>query len=83
MLEGMPIEEQIKYFNNAKIIIAAHGAALSNMLFCKKSTYIIEVVCDKYWAFFDIISKKLKLNHHKIKKNELTPIVNQINKIII
>lgn len=36
--ENLPFEEQIKYFNNAKLIICAHGAVMSNMFFCKEET---------------------------------------------
>ncbi len=78
MLEGMEIEEQIKYFNNANIIIAAHGAGLSNMLFCKENTTIIEITCNMKWGFFDVISKELSLNHKKCNNN-LKSILDLIN----
>ena len=35
--------EQIYLFNNAKIIIGAHGAAFTNLTFCKPNTKIIEI----------------------------------------
>ena len=35
--------EQIYLFNNAKIIIGAHGAAFTNLAFCKSDTKIIEI----------------------------------------
>ena len=35
--------EQIYLFNNAKIIIGAHGAAFTNLAFCKPNTKIIEI----------------------------------------
>ena len=35
--------EQIYLFNNAKIIIGAHGAAFTNLVFCKPNTNIIEI----------------------------------------
>ena len=35
--------EQIYLFNNAKIIIGAHGAAFANLIFCKPDTNIIEI----------------------------------------
>ena len=35
--------EQIYLFNNAKIIIGAHGAGFSNLAFCKSETNVIEV----------------------------------------
>ena len=35
--------EQIYLFNNAKIIIGAHGSAFTNLAFCKPDTKIIEI----------------------------------------
>jgi len=74
-LELISFEEQIKYFNNAKLIICAHGAAMSNMFFCKEKTKIIEVTCNKKWQFFDSISNILNLQHVKC-------VINQTDKII-
>jgi hypothetical protein len=53
--ENLPSEAQIKYFNNAKLIICAHGVVMSNMFFCKEGTKIIEVTCDVNYPFFDKI----------------------------
>jgi hypothetical protein len=77
--EKLPFKEQIKYFNNAKLIIFAHGAVMSNMFFCKEGTTIIEVTCDKNWLFFDIISKILNLNHLKCHENSFDSIIEYIN----
>ena len=73
--EDLHFEEQIKYFNNAKLIICAHGAVMSNMFFCKEDTKIIEVTCGRHWPFFDKISSMLKLNHIKCHKNDIDDIV--------
>jgi hypothetical protein len=61
-LETQPFEEQVKLFNNAKLIVLAHGAAMSNMFFCKKNTTIVEVTCKRRWGFFNVISNNLELN---------------------
>ncbi len=37
------IVEQMKIFANANIIISPHGSNLSNLIFCKKGTKIIEI----------------------------------------
>lgn len=79
-LELTPFEEQIKYFNNAKLIIAAHGAALSNMFFCKENTKIIEVTCGRNWKFFDTISNILKLRHIKCHKNKFNEILKCVDR---
>lgn len=43
--ESTTFEEQVSYFNNAKMIVCAHGAVMANMYFCKERTTIIEVTC--------------------------------------
>ena len=73
-LENISFEEQVKLFHNANIIIAAHGAALANMLFCKENTLIIEVHCNTIWKYFDLISTKLKLKHIK-SENDINSII--------
>jgi hypothetical protein len=73
--ENIPFEEQVKYFNNAKLIICAHGAVMSNMFFCKEGTKIIEITCECKWEFFDTISNILKLNHIKCHKNNFDYII--------
>lgn len=73
--EKLPFEEQIKYFNNAKLIICAHGAAMSNMFFCKEGTTILEVTCGCKWQFFDTISRIVKLHHIKCHKNSFASII--------
>lgn len=67
--EDLPFEEQVKYFNNAKLIICAHGAVMSNMFFCKEGTKIIEVTCGKKFGFFNTISNMLNLNHIQWHEN--------------
>jgi hypothetical protein len=68
-LEGMSIVEQINLFNNAKLIVLAHGAAMSNLFFCKENTILIEAGCG-FWSFFKAMIGVLKikmwqdLTHH-------------------
>lgn len=76
--EKLPFEEQVKYFNNTKLIICAHGAVMSNMFFCKEGTKIIEVTCGCSWPFFDKISNILNLNHIKCCENSFDNIIKYI-----
>jgi len=81
-LEEQPFIEQIKIFNNAKVIILAHGAAMSNMFFCKKGATIVEVVCGKKWAFFDTLSRVLQLNHLKVEENTPEAVIRTIQTVL-
>jgi hypothetical protein len=78
ILENVPFEEQIQYFNNAKIIVCAHGACMSNLFFCKKNTILYEVTCGETWKFFDTITKNLQIIHHKIEENNCDVIIKKI-----
>ncbi len=80
--ENVSFKEQVKYFNNAKLIICAHGAVMSNMFFCKQSTTIVEVTCDKKWEFFDKLSNIISLRHIKINENNIDYIKRRLNDII-
>lgn len=78
-LENLTFEEQVKYFNNAKLIICAHGAGMSNLFFCKKHTKVIEVVCNKYWTFFDTITRINSIFHIKCNINKYENIIQLID----
>ena len=54
---------QIKLFNSAKKIIGVHGAAFTNIIFCKKSTSVIELKdINSKNSTIGNIAKKIKLN---------------------
>jgi hypothetical protein len=73
--ENVTFEEQVLLFNNAKIIVCAHGAVMANMFFCKQGTTIVEVTCHTDWPFFDTLSTILKLKHIKCNKNAVEEII--------
>ena len=61
-------EKQIYLFKNASIILGAHGAALTNIIFCKPGTKIIEIIpSDHPNKKCQRISKILKLKYFRIK----------------
>jgi len=79
--ENLSFEEQVLYFNNAKLIVCAHGAVMSNMFFCKEEAIILEVTCNKTWDFFDKMSNILNLKHIKCHNNNHNDIINCISEI--
>ena len=42
--EFLSFKKQIKLFNSSSLIIGAHGAAFTNIIFCKPGTKIIEII---------------------------------------
>jgi hypothetical protein len=58
-LSDLSFAEQIQKFNRAKIIIAPHGAALTNMVFAPENVQIIELFPENYingcfWALANV-----------------------------
>lgn len=50
--------DQINLFSNADVIVAVHGAALTNLLFCKPGTIVIEI-----FAANHVVSSYIWLAH--------------------
>ncbi len=63
----LSFQEQVYLFNNAKVIIGAHGAAFANVAFCKKNTKILEIKPKKHPNFFQHIFKNKELNFNLIE----------------
>ena len=49
-LDGLTLREQAAHFNSAKTVIAAHGAELTNLIFMKAGTRIIEINFRGLWT---------------------------------
>ena len=66
--EKLPFEKQIYLFSNASTIVGAHGAAFTNIIFCKPGTKIIEIIpADHPNKKCERISKILKLKYFRIE----------------
>jgi len=64
--------EQIYLFNNAKTIIGPHGAAFTNIIFCKPKTNIIEIIPKTHPSKkCERLSKILNLNFFRITTDEV------------
>ena len=65
--ENLSLEKQIYLFNKASIILGAHGAAFTNIIFCRPGTKIIEIIpADHPNRKCERISKILKLKYFRI-----------------
>jgi capsular polysaccharide biosynthesis protein len=55
-LEDLAWAEQIKLFSETKVVVSNHGAGLSNIMFMKAGTIVIELKAlnNDYWCFFSL-----------------------------
>lgn len=58
-LDELPIDSRISMFQEAEIVVAAHGAELANLLFCQEGARVIELMPDMQCrpAFWSIANK--------------------------
>jgi len=68
--QTISVVEQAKYFAKATVIIAAHGAALTNAVFCKPGTRIIEIHGPFTASCFWIVSNYMELKHYTYLTNK-------------
>ena len=65
-LENYSFKEQVFLFNSAKIIIGLHGAGLTNVIFSKIRTKIIEIQSHSVGDANKNLSLKCNLNYNRI-----------------
>jgi capsular polysaccharide biosynthesis protein len=66
-LNDKSMEEQIRLFASAEFVVTPHGAGLSNLVFCKESTKVLELFPGGYvkQTYYDL-SNKLNLEYRYI-----------------
>jgi tetratricopeptide (TPR) repeat protein/capsular polysaccharide biosynthesis protein len=63
-LTGRSVVEQAALFAHAKVIIAPHGSSLTNLVFCRPGTQVVEITSPHYRRpYFWEISRLLGLCH--------------------
>ena len=74
-LETMSVLDQIILFKNAEIIVAPNGSGLTNMIFCKPETRIIEIFQARSDCCFYFLAQTIGLkNYQYIKTMEFEDI---------
>lgn len=79
ILETLSFTEQIKYFNNAQVVIGIHGAGLANLFFCRRDAIVIEIFIP-VTEYFDVITTGVGMRHHKCK-NDINSIYSELKKV--
>ncbi len=59
-LEKMKLSEQIRLFSEAEAVVAAHGAGMTNLIWCKPQIKVLEIFSPRYvnlcyWAIASIM----------------------------
>ena len=52
-MDNLTVNDQSRLFNNAEIIVGAHGSAFVNMVYCKQSCKVIELFGPGYTSGHD------------------------------
>lgn len=69
-LETLSLKEQIEYFDRAAVVIAQHGAGLTNCLWMRANTVLIELNHHDSLRHFRYISHQKNLNYFMYKTSE-------------
>jgi capsular polysaccharide biosynthesis protein len=71
-MESLSVQEQANVFANAEMIIAPHGAGLTNLVFCQPQTTVVELVSPHYIRhYYGVISQQLGLKHYTLQAEAL------------
>ena len=56
VLEDLQLKDQVKIFQEARVVVASHGAGLANTMFMQKGKTVIELKSDnnRYWCYFSL-----------------------------
>lgn len=86
VLKTMSVADQVQLFYNADVVVAPHGAGLTNLVFCRPGTKVVEIYSPKhmnpcYWYlsnhvnldYYYIIGKKLSQHPESVERGD--PIV--------
>ena len=64
-LETMPLAKQVALFQRAECVVGPHGAGLTNLLFCRSGTQVVEIGTPyRPWACFYEIAHHRELDYH-------------------
>ena len=65
-LHEISFKDQIDLFYNAECVVGIHGAGLSNVVFCKNGTKVIELQSTHAGPMYENLAKKNNLNYTSI-----------------
>jgi hypothetical protein len=64
-LDSLSVAEQVRLFRSAECVVGAHGAALTNLVFCDPGTKVIELFAPRYvHPIYWLLSTHCALDYH-------------------
>ncbi len=82
-LSNYSFKEQVKIFNNAKIIVGLHGAGFANLIFSKPHTKVIELSSKYSGNVLQYLAKRCHLDYKKIVDSNSQSFKHQNNPIMV
>lgn len=77
ILETLPFSKQIEIFKSAEIIVSAHGSGLTNLVFCKPKTKVLEIFSPNYvQVLYWILCNHVDLDYYYLIGEEKHPVKN-------
>ncbi|MDA1054151.1 MAG: glycosyltransferase family 61 protein [Planctomycetota bacterium] len=66
-LEDYSMPRQIELFQHAKVVVAMHGAGLTNTVFCSPGVFVVELMPEgKYRPCYPMLSRLCDLRHYLV-----------------
>jgi len=66
--EELSFAEQVRLFDGAAIVVATHGSALTNLVFCRPGASVIEIFSPNYMnTLYWALANQLDLNYHYVR----------------
>ena len=82
-LSNYSFKDQVKMFNNAKLVVGLHGSGFANLVFSKPRTKVIELSSKYSGNAVHYLAKKCQLNYNKIVDSSSQSIKHQDNPVMI
>jgi capsular polysaccharide biosynthesis protein len=73
-LQGLALADQAATLAAARVVVAPHGSALANLVFCGAGTVVLELVQTRYGPrYFHAIAAHRRLQHRRIEQPQVPP----------
>ena len=69
-LDGLNVQEQVDLFRRADVVVAPHGGALTNLVYCRPGTQVVEIFGRHVYPFYYGLSELCGLDYHAILEDE-------------